>query len=176
MPSKLVKIGTIVNTHGLNGELRVLSNSDFKDERFKKGAKFTVLDQKQTPVAVVELSKYRQHKTFDLLTFKGLNHINDVEKYKGYTLAIDVEQLRDLAEDEGYYYQDIIGCAVFNGEEHIGKVYKIAEQPGQDLWYVKQLGRNDIIIPFTDAFVKNIDIEKKVIQVNLIKGMILDAD
>ena len=76
-------VGKIVNTQGLQGELRVLSVTDFADERFKKKSVLALFDDKDNYIMDVEVASHRKHKNFDIVKFKGLYHINDVEKYKG---------------------------------------------------------------------------------------------
>ena len=92
-------VGKIVNTQGLQGELRVLSVTDFADERFKKKSVLALFDDKDNYIMDVEIASHRKHKNFDIVKFKGLYHINDVEKYKGCSLKIAEENLTDL--DDG---------------------------------------------------------------------------
>jgi 16S rRNA processing protein RimM len=165
-------VGDIVNTHGLQGEVRVLSDSDFKAERFVKGQSFYIIDTAGAVIDRVTLTKYRTHKNFDLLTFEGKPSINDVESYKGYALAIDKAEARPLDATEGYYYAEIMASNVYNeAGVFIGQVHKIDPTPAYDLWYIKRTGKKDIIIPFTEHFVKSIDTEADKIIVHLIEGM-----
>jgi len=170
--SKYVIIGDIVNTHGTRGELRVLSDSDFKDERFVIGNKFMILNKEYEVVEEVILLAYRVHKNFDLVSFENFGNINLVEKYKGHYLALPKSVIRDLLVDEGYYFSEIQACTVIdNNAEIIGNVYKIVTMPTYDLWYIKRAGKKDLLLPFTDQFVKQIDIEKKQIIIELLSGM-----
>jgi len=169
---KLIIVGDIVNTHGLQGEVRVLSDSDFKAERFRKGNTFYVVNAKQEIIDQVTLLNYRTHKNFDLLTFDSKTSINDVQGYKGLALAIEKNDVRELDKSEGYYYADIIASDVYDeANVFIGNVYKINATPAYDLWYIKREGKKDIIVPFTDNFIKKIDVENKKIIVHLIEGM-----
>lgn len=169
---EMIIVGDIVNTHGLRGELKILSDSDFKSERFVINNKFYILDKKKQILETVILTNYRTHKNFDLLTFANKPSIQDVEQYKGLYLAIKRDTARDLADDEGYYHSEIIACDIYNQNDvYLGKVYKIADTPAYDLWYIKRDGKKDLIVPFTENFVTEIDIEHKKIIVNLLEGM-----
>src|SRR5699024_11760240 len=75
-------VGKIVNTQGLQGEMRVLSVTDFTEERFKKGSKLAIFDDKDQFLLEVEIASHRKQKNFDIVKFKGMYHINDIEKYK----------------------------------------------------------------------------------------------
>ena len=86
-------VGKIVNTQGLQGELRVLSVTDFADERFKKKSILALFDDKDNYIMDVEVASHRKHKNFDIVKFKGLYHINDVEKYEGNTLIGQVKEI-----------------------------------------------------------------------------------
>ena len=108
-------VGKIVNTQGLQGELRVLSVTDFADERFKKKSLLALFDDKDNYIMDVEVASHRKHKNFDIVKFKGLYHINDVEKYKGYSLKVAEENLTDLGDGE-FYYHEIIGLDVYEGD------------------------------------------------------------
>ena len=76
-----VEVGQIVNTHGIKGEVKVKSNSDFTDTRFQPGEVLTVNHQNHEEQLTV--LSYRVHKGFHMLKFEGINNINDVEQYKG---------------------------------------------------------------------------------------------
>ena len=91
-------VGKIVNTQGLQGELRVLSVTDFAEERFKKGSKLSIFNDKNQFVLEVEIASHRKQKNFDIVKFKGLYHINDVEKYKGCSLKMAEEDLSDCKD------------------------------------------------------------------------------
>ena len=101
-------VGKIVNTQGLQGEMRVLSVTDFAEERFKKGNKLALFDKKDQFVMDVEIASHRKAKNFDIIKFKGMYHINDIEKFRDFSLKVAEEDLSDL-EDGEFYYHEIIG-------------------------------------------------------------------
>ena len=69
---KWFNVGKIVNTHGIKGEVRVISRTDFPDERYKKGnSLFLFMPDKDEPIELI-VKSHRIHKNFDLLTFEGL--------------------------------------------------------------------------------------------------------
>ena len=86
---ELVRIGKIVNTHGIKGELRILSDFEFKDKVFKKGVKVYVGKKKKEFI----INSYRFHKIFDMVTFEGFNSLYDVEYLKGDFLFVFEEDL-----------------------------------------------------------------------------------
>lgn len=168
---KLYNVGRLVNTHGVRGEVRVLSNTDFASERYMVGNTLYIVTEKgeQTKVTV---ASHRKHKSFDLLTFKEFHNINEVEHFKGSTLKVDEQQLIDLEEGE-FYYHEIIGCIVVaeDGTE-IGKISEIIETGANDVWIVKRKGKKDALIPYIEPVVKDINIEEKKIMIHLMEGLI----
>ena len=76
-------VGKIVNTHGIRGEVRVISSTDFPEERYAVGNKLSLFQEgKKTPL-VLTVATHRQHKNFDLLTFEGYLTIEMVEAFRG---------------------------------------------------------------------------------------------
>ena len=120
-----VEVGQIVNTHGIKGEVKVKSNSDFTDTRFQPG-EVLIVNHHHNEIEMT-ITSYRIHKGFHMLKFEGINHINDVEQYKGDYLfqERDHEDI-ELNENE-FYYSDIIGYG-FNNDTPIGRVINILKQ------------------------------------------------
>lgn len=168
---KFFNVGKIVNTQGLRGEVRVISSTDFPEERYQKGSTlFIDLDSKQMIEVIV--SSHRLHKNFHLLTFEGYNNINDVEKFKGKQLKIAEGQLSDLANDE-FYYHEIIGCEVFTEEgTKLGEIKEILSPGANDVWVVKRTGEKDLLLPYIEPVVKEVDVSSKKVTVHLMEGLI----
>lgn len=167
---KWLNVGKIVNTHGIRGEVRVISRTDFPEERYKIGnTLFVDMESKQVPVTI---ESHRKHKQFDLLTFEGFGNINDVEPFKGHLLKVPKEQQVSLEEGE-FFYHDIIGCAVFTVEgEELGKVKEILSPGANDVWVVKRKGfGSDILIPYIPSVVKTVDLEAKKISIEPLEGL-----
>ncbi|WP_071131242.1 ribosome maturation factor RimM [Enterococcus timonensis] len=170
--ANFLTVGNIVNTQGLKGELRVMSQTDFPEERFKVGAKLFI--ETKTEKIPVTIKTHRLHKNFQLVSFVDYPSINDVEKYKGTRLVVDASELSDddLAEDE-FYYHEIIGLEVIdeNGQ-NLGKVSEILETGANDVWTVKKPGRKDWYLPYIDQVVKEIDLDHGVVKIEMMEGLI----
>ena len=162
-----IEVGKIVGTHGIKGELKVLSDSDFKSERFKKG---NVLYLKiNDEYKEVKVSSYRPHKNLDLITINNLFDINEVLKYVNKDLYVKKDQLEKLNIDE-YYYTELIGLEVVSLEnELIGVVKDIMRLPQGEVLVVYNSNNKRILIPFVDEFI--VEVKNKVI-VKVIEGLI----
>ena len=83
-----VEIGKIINTHGIKGEIKVQSHSDFTDVRFQPG-ETVMIERQNEPTLELKIATYRMHKGLHMLTFEGINNINDIEHLKGEILLQD---------------------------------------------------------------------------------------
>ncbi len=165
-------VGTIVNTHGIKGEVRVTSKTDFPDERYEVGTELAVFMPKSKTPIYVTVTSHRKHKNFDLLMFEGYPNINDVEKFRDAVIKVSEKELTELEENE-YYYHEILGCRVITDEgEDIGKVTDILETGANDVWTVTPEEGKPHYIPYIEDVVKEIDIDKKVINIELMDGLL----
>jgi 16S rRNA processing protein RimM len=169
---KWFNVGKIVNTHGIQGEVRVISKTDFADIRYKKGnSLFLFLPDKNEPIELV-VKSHRVHKNFDLLTFEGYNNINQIEKFKGGILKVPETQLSELDKDE-YYFHEIIGCTVVTDEgEEIGKIREILTPGANDVWVVKANNGKEYYIPYIADVVKKVDVHEKRIIITPLEGLL----
>lgn len=169
---KWFNVGKIVNTHGVKGEIRVISKTDFADERYAPGNEiYLFMPETKEPIPLT-IESHRVHKNFDLLTFKEYENINEVEKMKGGILKIREDQQTELEENE-FYFHEIIGCLVFTTKgEEIGKVAEILTPGANDVWVVKGKGGKDILIPYIEQIVKKVDIKDKMILIDPMEGLL----
>ena len=163
-------VGKIVNTQGLQGEMRVLSVTDFAEERFKKGNILALFDKKDQFVMDVEIASHRKVKNFDIIKFKGMYHINDIEKFRDFTLKVREEDLTDL-EDGEFYYHEIIGLEVYENDLLIGRIKEILQPGANDVWVVKRKGKRDLLLPYIPPVVLGIDIEQGRVDVEIPEGL-----
>ncbi|OZU90342.1 ribosome maturation factor RimM [Virgibacillus indicus] len=170
MTEKMFNVGKIVNTHGILGEVKVKRISDF-EERFYSGEKVYVVRDKYEPLELL-IKKHRMHKGFDLIQFEGYENINDVEIFKGLNLKIKQAQLTDL-EDNEFYYHEIIGCEVCTGSgERLGSIKEILAPGANDVWVVKQPDGKELLIPYIEDVVKEIDVQAKKVVIEPMEGLL----
>ena len=163
-----LKIGQIVNTQGLRGEMRVYPLTDYK-ERFEE---LDSLFLGENFSEKVKIEKVRYKKNMVILKLKGIDHINDVEKLRNVYLYVDKSD-RELDEDT-YYIEDLIGMKVYTMEdEYVGDLDDVIQTAGtNDIYSVRTSEKKQILIPVVDEFVKEIDTEKGIIRIDPIEGMI----
>lgn len=164
----LIKIGVVVNTHGLKGTVKVKSFTDFQDMRYKKGNTLYILfKQEYIPVTV---EKYRTVKTVEHIDFKEIKDINVAEKYKGCDLLFEEVKAHELDEDE-FYFRELIGMEVHT-TDFIGVVHDIREYPQGEYLVIKRDGLKNAIIPFMKEFIVSVDKEAGKIVIKEMEGLL----
>ena len=165
MNKDYVYIGKIVNTHGIKGELRLLSDFDKKDLVFKTGVEIYIGEEKVKEV----ITSYRHHKEFEMITLAGFNNINEVLKYKAKKVYVARETLQIKEGD--YLLQDLIDLEVYENEEKLGKVKEIVYNSLNPLIYIE--GNKNFYLPINNEYIKKVDLDNKRINVENAKGLIL---
>lgn len=161
-----VKIGKIVNTHGIKGELRIRSDFEYKDRVFKKGFNLYIGKDKIKE----EINTYRHHKEFEMVTFIEYNNINQVLKYLKEDVYIIKEDL-NLNSDE-YLEKELIGFNVIENDEIVGEVIDITKtSPTNKIMEITYKGKR-VLLPYHKDFILKLDLQNKKIEVKLIEGMI----
>lgn len=158
-----IYIGDIVNTHGIKGELKIISHFKYKNNVFIKGTPIYIGKNKEKQV----INSYRKHKIFDMITLLGFNDINEVLKYKGEPVYIDKNEIKI----DGILNEELIDMDVYNDESFIGKVTDILNNGVYDILVIEK-ENNKNLVPNINEFIKNIDLENKKIQINMIEGLI----
>ena len=166
-----LKVGKIVNTHSLKGEVKVISSTDFEEERFKKGSKLLITRGNQL-IREVIVESYRNHKNFLLVKFEGIDSVEEAEKLKNLQIKIDSDEVGELEENE-FYFHEIIGCQVFDeNDRNLGEIINILTPGANDVWVIKGEEGKEILIPYIEDVVKQIDIINKKVNIEVMEGLI----
>ncbi len=158
--TKYYRVGKILNTHGLKGDLKIMVVSDF--DRFKKGDVVYLLHKGEyIELKVIKRSEYPPHI---LVRFEGYEDINLVEKYKGDELFITSLQQEKLDDGE-YYFHELIGLEVVN-ERNISKgvVTDVREVPQGYLLVVKKPDGKNALVPFRNEFIGKVTSKRIIVK------------
>lgn len=166
----LIQIGKIVNSHSLKGEVRIISNSDFKDQRFKVGEKLYVL--LNDDYLSLKIASYRVHKQYDLIKFVEYNNINDILFLKN-KYVYSIKDKVKLNDDE-CHVNDLINFTVINNEtgNKIGTIIEYINNPAHGIFNIKLTNNEIRMVPDVKEFIKVIDLENKVIKIKIIDNLI----
>lgn len=168
--TKLYNVGKIVNTQGIKGEVRVISKTDFPEERYKKGSTLSLfMDGKK--VTELTVASHRKHKNFDIVSFENHPNINDVEKYRDGILKVSEERLTELPENEFYLHQ-IVGLTVQDEEKNtIGKISEVMSPGANDVWVIERPKKKDLLIPYIEEVVLKVDLENQLVTIHMMEGL-----
>lgn len=161
-----IYLGKLTNTHGIKGEVRILSDFEKKTKVFQKDFNLYLGTNKDK----YTINTYRVHKNYDMVTFKDINNINDIEKYKGMKVYINKDDLKLKTGD--FLYQDLIGIDVYDEENVlIGKIIDYMYNKANILLQVD--GTKEFYIPYVAEYIDKVDINNKKIKVKNVKGLII---
>lgn len=165
---KRLEIGQIVNTFGINGEVKVVPFTD-DINRFDDLKKVYVKTKKESKLYKVENARY--HKNMVLLKFEGIDNPEDAELLKNSFLEVDREDAIPL-EEGTYFIVDLIGLDVYTEEgKLLGRVEDIYNTGANDIYVVKDELGKQILLPGIDDVIKEVKLEDRII-VHLIPGLI----
>ena len=166
---RLLQVGVISSTHGVRGEVKVFPTTD-DVKRFKK-LKKVILDTGREHLTL-EIESVKFFKQFAIVKFKGIDNINDIEKYKGKSLLVDRENAVKLRKDE-YFIADMIGLAVFTEDgEEFGKLRDVLETGANDVYIIDSLKYGEVLVPAIKQCILDVDIENGKMLIHLMEGLV----
>ena len=164
----LLQVGVITTTHGVRGEVKVFPTTD-DPARFKK-LKNVILDTGKEKINL-EVAGVKFFKNMVILKFKGIDDINDVEKYRKKSLYVTRENAVKLKKNE-YFIADLIGLKVESDEgEDLGILSDVLQTGANDVYVLSKEGEDDILLPAIRECVKEVNIENGTILVHLLPGL-----
>ena len=146
----MIRIGKYVNTHGIKGEIRILSDFSRKDLVFKKGFKIYIKDNEFV------INSYRKHKDYDMVTLEGINNINDIIDLKGNYVYIKREDINSFIDEDLYEYSVII-----KDKEY--KIINIIENKAHKILVLN----NNVMVPYVKEFIEKKDDIEKILYMKL---------
>ena len=157
---QLLQVGVISSTHGIRGEVKVFPTTDDPD-RFRK-LKQVILD--------IEGVKF--FKQFVILKFKGIDNINDIEKYKGKSLYVTREHAVKLKKDE-YFIADLIDMQVeLEDGTAFGVLTEVMQTGAKDVYCLRTEEHGEVLIPAIKDCILDVDVEAGKMKIHLLDGLI----
>ena len=151
----MIKLGKYVNTHGIKGEIRILSDFSRKDLVFKKGFKIYIKDNEYI------INNYRKHKEYDMVTLEGVNNINDIINLKGAFVYIKRSDIEGFIEEDLFTYK-----VISNNKEY--KIINILDNKAHKILVLE----NNVMVPYVNEFIEKKDDIKKIIYMKLPDNML----
>ncbi|MBE5965422.1 MAG: ribosome maturation factor RimM [Lachnospiraceae bacterium] len=164
-----LRVGVISRTHGIHGEVKVYPTTD-DINRFKE-LKEVILDtgKEYLPFSIEHVKFF---KNMVILKFKGIDSINDIEKYRGKDLLVTRENAVKLAENE-YFIYDLLESEVFTEDSaKLGVLKEILTTGANDVYVVETEQNKEILIPAIKECILDINLKEKKITVHLLDGLL----
>lgn len=166
---EFITIARVVKTQGRRGELAVELFTDFP-ERFAAGNRMYALNARGERRELA-LEDVWPHKGMLIVKFAGVESISDAELLKGSEIQVPLAERRKL--DEGtWYVSDLVGCVVSDRGREIGTVADVEFGAGEAPLLIVRQGKQEHMLPLTEAFTRKVDIEQKKIELQLPDGML----
>lgn len=165
----LLQVGIITSTHGVRGEVKVYPTTD--DPRRFRRLKEVVLDTGKEKMNL-EIEGVKFFKQFVILKFKGLDNINDIEKYRQKSLYVTRKNAVRLQRDE-YFIADLIGLKVQDEDgKELGTVKDVIETGANDVYKVEMADGKSLLLPAIKQCILNVDVENGTMQVHVLEGLL----
>ena len=165
----LLQVGIITSTHGVRGEVKVYPTTD--DPRRFRRLKEVVLDTGKEKMNL-EIEGVKFFKQFVILKFKGLDNINDIEKYRQKSLYVTRKNAVRLQRDE-YFIANLIGLKVQDEDgKELGTVKDVIETGANDVYEVEMADGKSLLLPAIKQCILNVDVENGMMQVHVLEGLL----
>ncbi len=161
-------IGSILKTHGINGEVVVNLDYDINIEDLT----CLILDIDGILVPFFADSVRKRSADSLLIKFDGIDNENQAAEIVNHDIYALISELDIDDNDEGFYVSDLIGYEAFNGKTYIGRIDNFDDSTENALFIVKNNAGDIFYIPVTDEFITAIDEEKKIIEFDLPEGIL----
>ena len=166
---ELLQVGVITSTHGVRGEVKVYPTTD-DATRFKQ-LKHVLLDTGKETLPL-EIQGVKFFKQFVILKFKGIDNINDIEKYKRCPILVERCDAVELEEDE-YFIADMIGMAVETEEgKEFGTLKDVIETGANDVYLIDSIEHGEVLVPAIKECILNVNIEECRMKIHLMDGLV----
>ena len=163
------QVGIITSTHGLRGEVKVFPTTD-DVKRFKR-LKAVILDTGKERLDL-EIETVKFFKQFVILRFKGIDNINDVEKYRKSSLWVTRKNAVKLAQDE-YFVADLTGLEVRNEDGgRIGILKDVIETGANDVYEIDLDDGRSLLLPAIKQCVLEVDVEAGFMRIHILEGLV----
>ena len=169
---QLLQVGVISSTHGVRGEVKVFPTTDDVN-RFKK-LKKVILDTGKEQKEL-EIQGVKFFKQMVILKFKGIDNINDIEKYKGKSLYVTREHAVKLKKDE-YFIADLIDMQVTleDGTE-FGTLTDVMKTGANDVYCIQTDKYGEVLVPAIGECICQVDVEARKMVIHLMPGLVEEA-
>lgn len=167
--SKYVSVGKILNFHGIRGEAKVGYSKNQQDFLMALDVVYVSLHNEYIPLTIKSI---KFNNKFAIIKFDGINTVNDIVVYKGCLLFVEEKTIRENLDSDEFLIDELVGMNVFADGECVGAVVGVSNNGQSDFLSVKIPSKKICLVPFVKAIVLNVDIAKKIVEIDNIPGLL----
>lgn len=165
----MFQVGVIASTHGIRGEVKVFPTTDDAG-RFKR-LKEVILDTGKEQITL-EIEGVKFFKQFVILKFKGIDNIDDVQRYRQKSLYVTRQNAVRLGRDE-YFIADLMGLKVIDeDEQELGVLKEVMETGANDVYVIEMTDGRELLLPAIKQCVLQVNVEEGFVKVHVLEGLI----
>lgn len=166
-----LSLGVVKDSFGLDGTIKIYSTTSLSKKRYQVGNTVFLYNPQTKSEEKHKVLAFRHSGLFDFVKLDNIDNPELVKTLKGYEIHV-IKDRKDL-EKGSYFYSDLVGCKIVDKDnKEYGVVKEVEEFPAQLTLRVKRNNGKDFFIPFVEAFVKDVNIEKKTIIAEIIEGLL----
>ena len=169
--TEFITLARVVKTQGRHGEVAAEVHSDVPD-RFAEGMKLFALSKSGDSRREVEIENLWPHKGLLVLKFVGVDSMSEAEALIGSELQVPRAERAEL--ERGWsYVSDLVGCAVFDHGNEIGRIEDVQLGAGEaPLLIVAGANGKKYEVPFAEAYLEGVDLPQRQVRMTLPEGML----
>ena len=160
MQNEYLLLGYITDAFSLDGTFKVLSKTDFANQRYKEGNEIYLYQPNTKQRMTVTVESFRSNGQFDFVKVQGINSKEEALEFKGY----EIHALKDYKnmDKDTYYFVDLVGCKVVDEKgQELGVVRQVEEFPAQLTLRVKRNGKEDFFVPLLKLLLEELILTKR---------------
>lgn len=162
-----ITIGKVANAHGIKGDLKIFPTTD-------DITRFELLDRvylESDQRVELTITNIKYIKNLVILSSKEITTMNQALQYKQADVVIPITEALPLAENENYIFQ-LIGLQGMDSKgQTIGELREVIQTGAHDVYVFDNQTKHGLMVPATKEFIKQVDLEKGCIVVELIEGL-----
>ncbi len=168
-------VGLITSCHGINGQVKIKSLSDFEERFLKPGVRW-LQKENEPPLKIKLISGFKQpgRETF-IVQFQGINTRNHAEQLKNFKILVKTDKLPKLKKEE-FHLLELINLEVKTVENDelktIGKVINLENEKNNLLVVELYKNQKKVLIPFVEEIVPSVDIKNNFLTINPPNGLL----
>lgn len=167
---QMIIVGEITGAHGIRGQVKVESLTDFPETRFAPGVELYLQAQQRT----VKILAASQHKGLYLLTLDGIADRDAAQSLLHTYLLVSRDELPELPEGEYYHFQ-LVGLSVYEGETLLGELTEVMQTGANDVYIIKGAPGSkhpEILLPALKSCIEKVELDTGRMYVNIPEGLL----